>query len=82
MSKLARNDNDDAVDRRSRILDGARAAFMRYGFERSSMADIAAGAGVSRTALYQVRCRLKWRQPSVLVDAAEFLVPSATLAKE
>lgn len=52
MSKLARNDNDDAVDRRSRILDGARAAFMRYGFERSSMADIAAGAGVSRTALY------------------------------
>ncbi|UAJ10109.1 TetR/AcrR family transcriptional regulator [Glacieibacterium megasporae] len=52
MSKIARNDNEDAVDRRSRILDGARAAFMRYGFERSSMADIAAGAGVSRTALY------------------------------
>ncbi len=52
MSKIARNDNEDAVDRRSRILDGARAAFMRYGFERSSMADIASGAGVSRTALY------------------------------
>ncbi len=52
MGKTARNDNDEAVDRRSRILDGARAAFMRYGFERSSMADIAAGAGVSRTALY------------------------------
>lgn len=52
MSKIARNDSDDIVDRRSRILDGARAAFLRYGYERSSMADIAAGAGVSRTALY------------------------------
>ena len=41
-----------APDRRSRILSGARAAFLRFGFERSSMADIAAGAGVSRTALY------------------------------
>jgi len=27
-------------------------AFLRFGFERSSMADIAKGAGVSRTALY------------------------------
>ena len=47
-----RDDNDDALNRRSRILDGARAAFLRFGFERASMADIAAGAGVSRTALY------------------------------
>ncbi len=47
-----RDDNDDALDRRSRILGGARAAFLRFGFERASMADIAAGAGVSRTALY------------------------------
>ena len=43
---------DEALDRRSRILDGARAAFLRFGFERASMADIASGAGVSRTALY------------------------------
>ena len=47
-----RDDHDDARDRRRRILDGARAAFLRFGFERASMADIAAGAGVSRTALY------------------------------
>jgi AcrR family transcriptional regulator len=47
-----REDNDDSPDRRGRILDGARAAFLRFGFERSSIADIAAGAGVSRTALY------------------------------
>ncbi len=46
-----RDDNDDVRDRRSHILDGARAAFLRFGFERSSMSDIAAGAGVSRTAL-------------------------------
>src|SRR5882724_8564327 len=47
-----RDDHDEALDRRSRILDGARAAFLRFGFERASMADIAAGAGVSRTAVY------------------------------
>lgn len=47
-----RDNDDEALDRRSRILDGARAAFLRFGFERASMADIAAGAGVSRTALY------------------------------
>ncbi len=45
-------DNAEARDRRSRILDGARAAFLRFGFERTSLADIAAGAGVSRTAFY------------------------------
>ncbi|CUT12722.1 Transcriptional regulator TetR family [Bradyrhizobium sp.] len=48
----ARDDNDQSHDRRSRILEGARAAFLRFGFQRASMADIAAGAGVSRTALY------------------------------
>src|SRR5260221_8776875 len=47
-----RDDIDEALNRRSRILDGARAAFMRFGFERSSIADIATGAGVSRTAVY------------------------------
>jgi AcrR family transcriptional regulator len=47
-----RDENNDAGGRRSRILDGARAAFLRFGYERTSLADIAAGAGVSRTALY------------------------------
>ena len=45
-------DNQDPRDRRSRILEGARAAFLRFGFDRTNLADIAAGAGVSRTALY------------------------------
>jgi AcrR family transcriptional regulator len=43
---------NDASDRRNRILAGARTAFLRFGFERASIADIASGAGVSRTALY------------------------------
>ena len=46
------NRRTPAPDRRDRILEGARQAFLRFGFERSSMADIAAGSGVSRTALY------------------------------
>ncbi|WP_428333352.1 TetR/AcrR family transcriptional regulator [Novosphingobium sp.] len=47
-----RDDGDDSRNRRNRILDGARAAFMRFGYERASIADIASGAGVSRTAVY------------------------------
>jgi AcrR family transcriptional regulator len=46
------DDPNNARDRRSRILASARKAFLRFGFERASIADIAGGAGVSRTALY------------------------------
>lgn len=41
-----------ATATRERILDAAFARFSRYGFRRTSMADIAAEAGVSRAALY------------------------------
>jgi AcrR family transcriptional regulator len=82
-----RDDNDDARDRRSRILDGARAAFLRFGFERSSMADIAAGAGVSRTALYHyfpgkeevLRAVVDELHAKSLSDAAAVLENSQTL---
>jgi len=40
-------------DRCERILDAAFAKFSAYGFARTSMADIAEGAGMSRPALYQ-----------------------------
>lgn len=50
MTESMPDERNDAADRRSRILEGARAAFLRFGFERSSMADIAEGACVSRTA--------------------------------
>lgn len=82
-----RDDNGDALDRRSRILDGARAAFLRYGFERASMADIASGAGVSRTALYHyfpgkedvLRAVVDELQAKTLTAAAKALEESRTL---
>lgn len=40
-------------DRRERILDAALAKFSAYGTARTSMADIAEGAAMSRPALYQ-----------------------------
>ena len=45
---------DDASpsDRQDTILDAAFHAFATYGFRRTSMDDIARGAGMSRTALY------------------------------
>lgn len=83
----ARDDHDDAQDRRSRILGGARAAFLRFGFERSSIADIAAGAGVSRTALYHyfpgkedvLRAVVDELHAKTLSDAGEALERSQTL---
>lgn len=40
-------------EKRERILDAARAKFSAYGFARTSMADIAEAASMSRPALYQ-----------------------------
>ncbi len=39
-------------DMRSRILDAALVVFGRHGYRRTSMADVAAQAGVSRASLY------------------------------
>ncbi|MEZ5753399.1 MAG: TetR/AcrR family transcriptional regulator [Paracoccaceae bacterium] len=40
------------LDRQDAILDAAFQAFSTYGYRRTSMDDIARGAGMSRTALY------------------------------
>lgn len=45
-------ENTDPLDRRSIILDAAFKVFMNYGFKRTTMADIADAAGISRPALY------------------------------
>jgi TetR/AcrR family transcriptional regulator len=82
-----RDDHDEALDRRSRILDGARAAFLRFGFERASIADIATGAGVSRTAVYHyfpgkedvLRAVVDELHAKSLNEAAEALDKSQTL---
>ena len=42
------------VKYRSEILDAAAAAFIRYGYKRVTMGDIAEGAGISRPTLYGV----------------------------
>jgi AcrR family transcriptional regulator len=42
----------ETLDRRTVILDSAFKVFMSYGFKRTTMADIADAAGISRPALY------------------------------
>lgn len=74
-------------DRRDRILEGAATALMRFGFERASMADIASGAGVSRTALYHyfqskedvLRAVTDQLHAKTLSAAAEALASASTL---
>jgi AcrR family transcriptional regulator len=39
-------------DKKAKILTAAQAVFLRYGFKRVTMNDIAEGAGISRAALY------------------------------
>ena len=43
---------DQSTPRQDAILDAAFHAFSTYGFRRTSMEDIALGAGISRSALY------------------------------
>jgi AcrR family transcriptional regulator len=42
------------VKKRDKVLKAARATFLRYGFKRVTMNDIAEAAGISRPALYLV----------------------------
>ena len=42
------------IEKRFRVVGAALAAFSRFGYKRTSMADIAAAAGVSRPSLYLV----------------------------
>lgn len=50
MAFMAETNSDE---RRTAILDAALGKFAAYGFARTSMADIAEAAGMSRPALYQ-----------------------------
>lgn len=45
-------DDTPPLERQDVILDSAFRAFASYGFRRTSMEDVARGAGLSRTALY------------------------------
>src|SRR5579884_535271 len=43
----------DSADGRNRLLDAADACFARYGVVKTTMADVAAEAGISRATLYR-----------------------------
>jgi AcrR family transcriptional regulator len=49
---MSNMENAETLDRRAVILDAAFKVFMNYGFKRTTMADIAYAAGISRPALY------------------------------
>lgn len=54
MTEMHSSDLSAALDpRQTQILQAAWRCFSTYGFRKSSMADIAKGAGMSRPALYQ-----------------------------
>ncbi len=59
-----------------RVLDAALTLFARHGFQRTSMADVASEAGISRATLY-VRFRDK---PALFEGLAESLVTDALAA--
>jgi len=61
-----------------RILSAALTLFARHGFQRTSMADVAGEAGISRATLY-VRFRDK---PALFEGLAESLVTDALAAAE
>jgi AcrR family transcriptional regulator len=44
-------------DKRSRVLEAAESVFLRHGYRRTTMGDLAEAAGMSRPALYLVFCR-------------------------
>jgi len=61
-----------------RVLDAARTLFARHGFQRTSMADVAAEAAVSRATLYLRFCD----KQSLFAALAESLVDSALAAAD
>ena len=49
---MARSTKEEALETRNRILDAAEDVFHAYGVSRTSLADVAEAAGVSRGAIY------------------------------
>jgi AcrR family transcriptional regulator len=66
---------DATAARRAAILDAARAVFLRYGFKKTSMDDLARAAGLSRQGLY-----LHYRTKEELFRAAVQHLIEATRA--
>ncbi len=45
---------EEAAERRNRILHSARWCFLNFGFAKTSLEDIAKRANISRTQLYRI----------------------------
>lgn len=56
------------TERDSRIIEAATSVFLRYGFRRTTMGDLAEAAGVSRPALYLRFCNKEKIFEEVLKD--------------
>ena len=54
VGKAARVTRSDADTKMDRIVDAAKAVFLKYGYTRVTMSDLADAAGMSRPALYLV----------------------------
>lgn len=52
--RVGRPRTQDSATRRQTVLDAAYHAFIEYGFARTTTADIAARAGISKRAIYDV----------------------------
>ncbi len=61
MSEIDRRAGQDDINRR--ILDAARQLFMRFGYEKTTLNDIAEQARVSKTTLYN-----RWKNKDVLFN--------------
>jgi AcrR family transcriptional regulator len=57
-------------DKDSQIIEAATSVFLRYGFRRTTMADLAGAAGLSRPALYLRYCNKEKIFETVLKDFA------------
>lgn len=67
-----------SAERRERVRSAALEVFARYGLRRTTMADIAAAAGISRPGLYLVHAN----KTAVVRDLAEHLVGKSDVAAE
>jgi AcrR family transcriptional regulator len=54
VGKVPRAPRDDAEAKKQRIVNAAKGVFLKYGYNRVTMSDLADAAGMSRPALYLV----------------------------
>ena len=57
VAKSVRVTREDAEVKKQRIVNAAKAVFLKYGYNRVTMSDLADAAGISRPALYLVLAR-------------------------